>query len=195
MPDQRGPTASSWTPASTRYTPRAAGQVFEFTRFSGGADGYWIPGGFPKKRPCRWRNCAPSPPAYVSARKGTIKQWLDDRRRKFFESTGHRLHQKNRLRCPLGDGFRRGERGQMPLTRNHCRTVPGHLCALIGLPAGLWGPAPVSSPRERGEPSPDALSPSCLSGSTDLLHVSNKKVLQHSGVTCHSVDHAIPFRP
>jgi hypothetical protein len=34
------------------------------------------PGGFPKIRPCRWRNIAPSPPAYVSARKGTGKQRL-----------------------------------------------------------------------------------------------------------------------
>ncbi len=34
-----------------------------------------------------------------------------------------------------------------------------------------------------GEPSPDALSPSCPSDSTDMLHVSNTKVLQHIGVT------------
>ena len=33
-------------------------------------------GGLPKIRPCRWRNCALRPPAYVSARKGTIKQWV-----------------------------------------------------------------------------------------------------------------------
>ena len=33
-------------------------------------------GGFPKIRPCRWRNAEPSPPAYVSARKGTGKQRL-----------------------------------------------------------------------------------------------------------------------
>src|SRR6056297_3596174 len=41
-------------------------------------------GGFPKNRPCRWRNIAPSPPAYIVARKEPLTsmgwrygRWLD----------------------------------------------------------------------------------------------------------------------
>jgi len=44
-----------------------------------------------------------------------------------------------------------------------------------------WSPesSRVSTQRKWGEPSSDALSPSCLSGSMDLLHLSKTKVLQH----------------
>jgi hypothetical protein len=39
---------------------------------------------------------------------------------------------------------------------------------------------------KRGEPSSNALSPLCLLGSTKMLHVSSRKVLQHIGVARHS---------
>ena len=85
--------------------------------------------------------------------------------------------------------------GQMPLTQTHVLTIPDHHWTLHWIPGWTLGSSWVSSPRERGEPSPDALSPSCLSGSTHLLHVSTKKVLQHFGVTCHSADRAVPCQP
>src|SRR5690606_861281 len=50
--------------------------MFEFTVLSGRRGWTLDSGGFPKIRPCRWRNAEPSPPAYVSARKGTGKQGL-----------------------------------------------------------------------------------------------------------------------
>src|SRR5690606_4969685 len=50
--------------------------MFEFTRVSGRRGWTLDSGGFPKIRPCRWRNAEPSPPAYVPARKGTGKQRL-----------------------------------------------------------------------------------------------------------------------
>ena len=57
--------AERWTPP--RWTPLAshvdsgireastptAGHVFDFKWLYGGSGGFWIPGGFPKKRPCR----------------------------------------------------------------------------------------------------------------------------------------------
>jgi hypothetical protein len=75
-PARWGPPASGWTPASAGYPPRAAGQMFGFTRVSWRRGWTLDSGGFPKNRPCRWRYFAPSPPAYVSARKGTGKQRL-----------------------------------------------------------------------------------------------------------------------
>src|SRR5690554_3546565 len=75
-PARRGPPASGWTPVSAGYPPCAAGQMVEFTVLAGRRGWTLDSGGFPKIRPCRWRNAEPSPPAYVSARKGTGKQGL-----------------------------------------------------------------------------------------------------------------------
>lgn len=38
---------------------------------SGGSNGQWLPGGFPKIRPCRWRCAALRPPAYEYRQEGT----------------------------------------------------------------------------------------------------------------------------
>jgi len=133
-------------------------------------------------------------PAYGYEQEGTVKQRLSGKRRLLVTDFRYAYDQKN-VENPVSETVFSGFlMGTCPSQTHASKPAAPRTGSCLYSPLNA-GSSAGSSPRETGEPSLAALFPSCLSGSTDVLHVANKKVLQHFGVTCHSVDHAVPCRP
>jgi len=61
-----------WTPSGSTGIHLGAARSFWFIKGIGKRRPGWTPGGFPKIRPCRWRNAALRPPAYEYRQEGPV---------------------------------------------------------------------------------------------------------------------------
>ena len=108
-----------------------------------------------------------------------------------YRFSGMHLTEKNRRNSPIRDGFCRGKRWAFDPEQN---PVSDRCWTLTGFPAGSRKPI-RDPPKARRESEPlGALSPRWFTASTDLLQVSNRKVLQHFQLTSPQGAQAFPWK-
>ena len=167
--------ASDWTPESRVSTPESTRQVIVIALLF--VVQGWIPRGVASQKNRSDAGDMPrlAPQHTFSARKEPENNGLGFS----FSPFRYSIDPKKPSPTQVWRVFSRITDGRLPVANppifTHHRRAAGPR-----LDSG-WSPesSRVSTQWKWGEPSSDALSPSCLSGSMDLLHLSKTKVLQY----------------